>query len=186
MKLDNTSPYNENKLSTLGHIPWSTAKLDGYFFVGDPVVINAAPEVVWEIVKSIDRYNELSNGAITASLPEGELKVNNTISMKLYKDSIKGNFIPLSNEKISVVDNEKHILAWERKLPLDGGATERCQVLEPLDDGKKTKSYIALNVPGKIGFFTNMFLKQSIEDAFNLINNGIKEAAESSVTILRR
>jgi len=42
-------------------------------------------------------------------------------------------------------------------------------------------SYIALRVPGIVGFFSKCFLKSTIEDSFNQLNAGIKDQAEQSI-----
>lgn len=169
----------QNKQESLKHIPWVTDRPDGYYFVANPLDINATPDVVWNIVTKIDEYKNFSNGCIFASIPQGELKVNNTIHLVLYPNQCVGTFIPASDERISVVDNENHVVAWERALPF-GGATECYRVLEPLEGGNKTRSHIALKIPGSVGFFTHHLLKNKIEDAFNQVNQGIKTAAERS------
>ena len=167
----------QNKQESLKHIPWVTGRPDGYYFIASPLDINATPAAVWDMVKKIDGYNHFSKGSITASIPQGELKVNNTIHLVLYPNQCVGTFIPASDERISVVDNENHVVAWERALPF-GGTTECYRVLEPLDGGNKTRSYIALKIPSFVGFFTHHLLKNKIEDAFNLVNHGIKNEAE--------
>ena len=97
--------------------------------------------------------------------------------LELYKNACLGKLIPSSDETITVVDNDKHILGWSRRLP-DGSTTERYQVLESTDNGNKTKSSIALKMPGMFGFFTHAMLKNQIETAFNILNAGIKNNAE--------
>lgn len=164
-----------SKLSSSEHMPWIEGRT-GYLFQSTPVEINADPTTIWALVKDPNHYYEHSNGAIWAHV-EGEVAVHKKISFKLFKDKLVGKFIPRSNEKISAADDKALAIGWERKLPF-GGTTERYQVLEPSSDGTKTMSYIALKVPGIIGFFTNLVLKKTIESSFNELNSGIKESAE--------
>ena len=167
-----------NANDTINHIPWVTSKLTGYFFLAEPLIINASPDVVWSIVKDVEKYHDYSKGCLTASLPHGELKVDNAIHLVLYEGKPVGHFIPASMEKITVVDDQKHILAWQRPAPFHSGNTECYRVLKPVDDGKKTILYLALKIPGSAGFFTSALLKKRIEHAFNEVNEGIKAAAE--------
>lgn len=173
-----SSDTESSKHDTLRRIPWE-GKGKGYYFVAEPLVINAAPEVVWGLVKSVDQYHVFSNEAVQVSLPQGDIKVGNTIHFVLYKNQPIGKLIPESDEKISVLDDERHILAWERAVP-GGRRTESYRVLESLDEGRKTRSHIALRIPGCVGFFTSVLMKKKLEDTFNTINNGIKKAAEES------
>jgi hypothetical protein len=170
---------------SIKHMPWvKSKKSSAYYFQSEPLKINATPEVVWEVVKDIENYDKYSNGTIRAHV-DGEPQVNKTIALDLYKNQLLGIMIPSSKERISIVDNERKILGWERDLPLCSGTTERYQVLET-DDEQNTKSYIALKIPGRVGFFTNLVLKKPIEDAFNKINKGIKEAAEEKQQLLMK
>lgn len=162
--------------STLDHMPWiKNRKSSAKYFVGDSVEINASIDKVWEIVKDIENYHVYSNGKIIAHV-EGKPEVNKTISLQLYKKQKIGMFFPISRERISVVDEDKKVIGWERVLP-GGGITERYQVLKTTQEGK-TKSHIALKIPGTVGFFTNLTLKKWINDAFTEINRGMKKAAE--------
>ncbi len=163
------------KLSSSEHMPWVQGR-KGYLFQSTPVEINADPASIWTLVKDPNHYYEHSHGAVWAHV-DGEVAVPNNISLKLFKDKFVGNLIPRSDEKISTADDKAFALGWERKLPF-GGTTERYQVLEPSADGTKTMSYIALKVPGIIGFFTNLVFKKTIENSFNELNAGIKEEAE--------
>lgn len=162
------------------HMPWVKGRTDNArFFESKPIEIDATPEVVWEFVNDIENYDKYSKGKITAHVEDKDKQpeVNKTIAMDLYKDECLGKFIPTSRERISVVDEGKKTLGWERVLPANGGITERYQVLESIGDGHKTMSYIALKIPGAVGFFTGV-LKSSIESAFDEISKGIKAAAE--------
>jgi len=124
------------------------------------------------MIKNVGEYNHYSHGAVSTSLPDGPFAVNSTIRMVLYKDECVGKFIPASNEKITVLDEEKNIVAWEREIP-SGGSTECYRVLEPLDGGTRTRSHIALKIPGFVGFFTHGLLKEKIENAFIQVNHGM-------------
>lgn len=173
------------------HMPWVKRPKEStpcYFqfkpsyFQSGPREINASPDVVWEFVKDIENYDKYSNQTIVAHIEEKDKQpaVGKHISMTLYdKDCmvLSRAGIP-SVEKISVVDEQKKVIGWERELP-GGEVTERYQVLEPTDGGKKTRSYIALRIPGCVGFFTSP-LKGTIEKAFNEINKGIQKAAEDA------
>jgi len=140
------------------------------------------PKDAWKLVRSPERYYELSHGAVWAHV-NGEVAEKSSISFKLFKDKLKGKLIPQSYEVITKADDEKMTIGWERKLPF-AGTTERYQVLEATADGEQTLSYIALKVPGVIGFFTNCFLKSTIEQSFNDLSDGIKVRAEQSAGIV--
>lgn len=159
------------------NIPWVVGRPEGYLFAANPLEINASPSTVWEMIKNVGEYQHYSQGAVTASLPDGVFGVGATIHLVLYKDECVGKFIPSSDETISVVDEQNHIAAWERGLP-GGGHSECYRVLEPLENGARTRSHIALKIPGFAGFFTHGLLKDKIEHAFNQVNQGIKQAAE--------
>jgi hypothetical protein len=163
------------------HMPWVSRNKNDHFFQTPPLLINASPDLVWKIATDINNYYKLSSGIITAHIMEGELKVNNTITFKLYENTLLGILIPLSVEKISLVDEKNNAFGWERQLPLHSGMTERYQVLEPREGGKKTASFIALKIPSWIGFLTYVTLKKSIEYAFFKLNEGIKKAAENQL-----
>ncbi len=164
---------------SMDHMPWVSSRTNhAKYFFGNPVLIHASLDTVWEIVKDIENYTIYSKGKITAHV-DGIPEVNKTISLALYQNKMIGNFFPVSHERISIVDEKNKIIGWERIL--SGGAiTERYQVLEELKDGK-TNSYIALKIPGAVGFFTNLTLKKWINEAFTEINLGIKEAAEKKL-----
>lgn len=174
----------QSRKDAIKHIPWVVGRPDGYYFLADPLIIDAPPATVWELVKNVGEYHHYSHETIVASLPQGELKVGNTIHLVLYPRECVGKIIPASDERISVVDDEHHILAWERATPF-GGSTECYRVLEPVEDGKKTESFIALKIPGFTGFFTSHLLKSKIEGAFNQVNHGIKDEAERKEHSLR-
>ncbi|TAL61904.1 MAG: hypothetical protein EPN84_07200 [Legionella sp.] len=167
-----------DKLSSADHMPWEK-KNPGYIFQAKPLVINASPEKVWFDVRDPNTYYQHSQGAIWAHV-NGPVEVNASISFKIFKDKLIGKFIPQSYERICAVNDSKKIIGWKRVLPLGLGTTERFQVLEPSEDGQSTNSYIALRVPGLVGFFTNCFLRGTIESSFNELNNGIKQSAEHS------
>lgn len=169
---------SRNQDAPIKHMPWVKNRTDSAYYFQSEQKIDATPEVVWAFVKDIENYAKYSSGTITAHV-DGEPKVDKTIAMDLYKDQPLGKAIPTSRERISIVDEKHNIIGWERILPLGSGITERYQVLEPIEGGKKTMSYIALKIPGSVGFFTNLFLKKPIENAFDEINKGIKKAAEA-------
>lgn len=161
-------------LSSSDHMPWIKGR-QGYIFQSKPVCIDADRETVWNLVRNPNGYDQLSHGAIWAQV--SEVQVNKRISFKLFRHRAIGFFIPQSDEIITKVDPQETTIGWERKFPLVG-STERYQVLERTEDGR-TMSYIALKVPGIVGFFTNLFLKSTVEESFNALTDGIKVAAES-------
>lgn len=138
--------------------------------------IDANIETVWQVAKNVEDYNRLSNGAITAHI-EGPIMPGKTIQLWVYKDKFVGKFIPPSTETITIVDEDRKILAWMRKLP-DGKFTERYQFLEKISDNK-TRSTIVLYIPGLIGEITKHTLGETITKAFIELNDGIKKEAES-------
>lgn len=161
-------------LSSNDHMPWIQGRR-GYIFQSKPMRIDADRERVWQLVSKPNEYDQLSHGAVWAQV-NGEVLVNKRISFKLFRHRTIGFFIPQSDEIITKVDPQAKTIGWERKFPLLG-TTERYQVLEANEDGS-TMSYIALKVPGIVGFFTNLFLKSTIEESFNALTDGIKVAAE--------
>lgn len=158
-------------------VPWKYHYKNEYFFQTDPLLINAPLNVIWKIATDINNYHKLSGDAITAHLVQKEFKVNNTITFKLYKKTALSILIPSSVEKINLIDLNKKVFGWERRLPL-GDITERYQILEPIKDGKQTISFIVLKIPSWIGFFVSLILKKPIEEAFRKLNEGIKKEAE--------
>ncbi|KTD77161.1 hypothetical protein [Legionella waltersii] len=148
------------------------------YFFAKPVAINATTEEVWALEKDVKRYEQLSDHAVRARV-KGELEVDKTIQLDLHTNTFIGKLIPTSNERISVIDEKNKVLGWERKFPFIKSPTERYALLEEdPNDPNKTIAYIGLKVPRQIGFFTNLFLKYSIEHAFDKLNNGIKTEAE--------
>ncbi|HTM62931.1 MAG TPA: SRPBCC family protein [Gammaproteobacteria bacterium] len=172
---------SSQRCESFKQIPWVQGRSAGYYFAAKPLVINASPDAVWQAVKNVSDYSQYSNGALTASLNQGVLSVNNYIHLVLYANQAIGKFIPASDERISVVDDEHHVLAWERNLPLKSGFSECYRVLEPIDDGRATRSHVALKIPGMAGFFTHLFYKKEIENAFDRVNEGIKVAIEKKI-----
>ncbi len=148
---------------------------NSFEFSSGPIEINAPIESVWEIVKNVNDYNKLSKGAITAEI-DGPIAPGKKIKLSLYKDKIVGKIIPTSSETVSLVDENRKILAWIRKLP-DGHYTERYQLLEKVSD-HQTRSFIVLRIPGIVGSITKTTLGQLINNAFQELNFGIKSKAE--------
>ena len=163
--------------STYEHMPWINHK-KGYLFKTQPIEINASPAIVWAYVKDPNHYYQYSDGAVWAHV-DGPVAPQSPIVLKLFKDTWLGKLIPTSHEIISEVNDTNTTIGWQRPLPI-GGFTERYQVLEPSDDGKKTISYIALKIPGPVGFFSKVFMKGTIEKSFKELNEGIQDAAEDA------
>lgn len=148
---------------------------DGYVFSTPPLEIDADIETVWKVVKEVERYDEISDGAYIAHV-DGELEVGKKIELDVHSEGCVKK-LPHSSEEINALDDEYKLLGWQRKLPLTSNPTERYQLLEALPDNR-TKSYIALRVPGAIGFFTKVALKGTIETAFGKLHQGIKQESE--------
>lgn len=159
------------------HMPWINHK-KGYLFKTQTIEINASPAIVWAYVKDPNHYYQHSDGAVWAYV-DGPVAPQSPIALKLFKDTWMGKLIPTSYEIISAVDEANTTIGWQRQLPM-GGFTERYQLLEPSEDGKKTMSTIALKIPGPVGFFSKVFMKGTIEKSFKALNEGIQDAAESS------
>lgn len=173
-----TQDIEQDTSISFGHIPWVAGRPDGYYFTAVSLDINAPVQTVWDLVKNVGEYDNFSHGAVIASLPQGELKVGNSIRFVMYPYDLIGCFLPVSTEQISVVD-ERRVLAWERKVPFPfSGTTECYRVLEPLDEGRKTRLHNALKIPGWSGFFTHHLMGGKIKEAFNRVNQGIKDRAE--------
>jgi hypothetical protein len=160
-------------------ISWvKSGKGSHYIIQTDPLDINADVESVWRVVKRVAGYERLSHGEIIAHV-DGVLKPGKEIKFIIAKDKFVGSMIPQSDEMVTVVDDEKKVVGWERELP--GGAhTERYQVLEALSENK-TRSYIGLQMPGAIGFFAKTFLGDTIRHAFKALHEGIKEEVEGAL-----
>ena len=147
-----------------------------WVFYSGPIEINAPLETVWEISKDINSYERLSQGAITAYI-DGEIAIGKTIEFQLYKNDPIGKLIPTSYELVTNVDNDRKVLEWQKKLP-DGQYTIRWQFLHKLSE-TQTSSYIVLYIPGNAGKVTKKLLGDKIDYAFQLLNDGIKNEAES-------
>lgn len=143
-----------------------------------PLDIKADPEVIWEIVKDLNQYRHLSKGSVDAKI-EGVAASGKVFEIDLYKGQFAGWWFPHSRETLNVVDEEQKILGWERKLPFGDGYSQRYQILEKLPDNQGTRSYIALHIPGNVGFFAKKFHGKLIERAFGDLHQGIKQEAES-------
>lgn len=149
-----------------------------YIIRSVPLDVQADPEAVWAIVKDVERYGEFSQGAVTAHI-SNELSPGYPIELSLFSGRFVGHLIPDSTEDITIVDEEQKTLCWERALPFCSGRSQRFHMLETLPDNQGTRSYIALHLPGSAGFFTKKLMGGLIEDAFNALNEGIKQEAES-------
>lgn len=144
-------------------------------FKAEPIDIQANIEKVWQIVKKVEDYNRISNGAVTAHV-DGEVAPGKTILLQLYKDSCIGKFIPKSTEIITVVDDDQKILSWIRQIK-GSDYTERYQLLEKISDSK-TRSSIVVRIPGLFGKITKHTIGHIINDALNALNHGMKVEAE--------
>lgn len=159
------------------HLPWITEN-DGtqFSYRATPLIINAPIARVWEVVKQANQYGSMSDNAIIATV-DGAVEPGKAISFQVARDTWRGYFIPESHEHIHVVDEERKIIGWRRSLPLSG-YSERYHLLVPIDD-QHTLSYIALKVPGIVGFFTQI-LGSTLLDSFNKLHQGI--ARRSALT----
>ncbi len=153
----------------------NSEKISDVTYVAGPIEINAGIEKVWLVTKDVEKYNSISHGAVTVHV-DGEVVPGQIIKLSLYKDTCLGKLIPESNETITIVDNDRKMLAWMRELP-DGKFTERYQVLEKISENK-TRSTIVLRIPDPIGSITKATLGKVIDSALTELNNGIKHEAE--------
>lgn len=149
---------------------------EGYVYSAPPLEIDADIETVWEVVKDIEHYGDYSDGAYVAHV-EGELAVGKTIGLDVRgKGCVKQ--LPHSDEIINAIDDEHKIIGWKRDIKTLSEPTKRYQLLEPVAEGK-TKSYIAVRIPGWIGFLSKMpIIKDTIVSGFTELNQGIKQEAE--------
>ncbi len=145
--------------------------LNGHIYKTPPLLIHASPEMVWQHVIDIKNYEIYSKKVVRGHV-DGKPEAGKKIILTL---PALGKILQTSEEKISIVDHDKKVIGWERVLP-GGSVTERYQWLEETAEGE-TLSHIALSIPGWSGFFTKVF-KNTIEHAFDSINQGIKQASE--------
>jgi hypothetical protein len=153
-------------------------KTKGYTFFAQPVVINAPIDAVWALEKDVEHYEEFSDHAVRAHV-DGPVAIDKPIRLDMYTNECIGKIMSPSHERISVVDEERKVLGWERKLPLSK-PSERYAVLERSSDNpNQTVAYIGLKVPDITGFFSHLLFKRRIEKAFDRLNEGFKREAES-------
>lgn len=152
-------------------------KTKGHTFFAKPIVINAPIEAVWALEKDVEHYEDFSDHAVRAHV-DGPVAVGKNIRLDMYTNECIGKIMSPSHERISVVDEERKILGWERQLPLSK-PTERYAVLErSAENPDQTVAYIGLKVPGITGFFSHLLFKRRIEKAFDRLNEGFKKEAE--------
>lgn len=166
-------------VSQITAVKYEKKPTETVFNVG-PTLINANIEDVWRIVKNVEDYNRISHGAITTHV-DGPILAGKNITLELYKDKFVGKFIPKSTELVTVVDDERKVLVWIKKLP-DGKYTERYQMLEKISENQ-TRSSIVLKIPGLIGKVTKVSLAGIINSSLQELNEGIKAEAETNVAL---
>ncbi|STX51565.1 retinol dehydrogenase [Legionella busanensis] len=179
------TPKSTEKMLSLLNQALIKAKLNpinnsNYLFYSQPVDIKASGATIWKLMTDINHYKDISHAAIDAHL-EDNLVAGNSIKLKLFPDSNKGKLIPAVTEKITVVDEEAKILGWSLPLPQGLGCTQRYHVIEPINDNK-CHSYIVDHIPSAVGFFSNLFIRKTINESFTQLNHGFKERAESLET----
>jgi hypothetical protein len=168
---------NMNKPKTEKDLSWvKNRQGSGYTFFSNPITIHANIETVWNVVKDIPHYKRISNGAVDAHI-DGPVEAGTPIHLDLYPDEFRGKFIPQSHETISIVDENQKVIGWEREIPLTEKPTERYQVLEKISE-KETRSVIGLRIHGYAGFFTEIFMNNTVVESFTDLNNGIKAESE--------
>lgn len=80
--------------SSLDHMPWVSSRTkSAKYFVGEPVVIYASIDTVWNIVKDVENHVVYSKGKITTHV-DGLPAVDKTIALELYKHQFVGKFFP--------------------------------------------------------------------------------------------
>lgn len=175
-RIDNQLSSYSSMNKTPNNIHLDIKDTSPYLFRTEPLEIDANIEEVWSVIKNIENYNKLSEGAITAHV-NGAIEIGKKIELDLYKNKLVGKFIPHSSETITMVDNDKKVIGWQRELPGSNSHTERYHFLEKIGENK-TLSSIVLHIPGIIGLITNNLIHGMTVDAFNSLNAGIKKESE--------
>lgn len=170
----------ESRASTLAELDagW-VINDDGrqYVFKSEVIDIYARPEKVWELVKNLSRYHEFSKGKLAITLQD-ELQSGTQIKITLFQDEVLGRFLPVTTATVNIVNDADKILGWQRPLPFGSGHSDHYHVLQPLPDGRGVRSYDAVYIPGRAGFFTDKTIRRKFENAFTELNQGIKREAE--------
>lgn len=150
---------------------------DGIFVRAKTVDIDAPIETVWRIITDVNSYEQITHGEARAHM-DGPMQVGAPITLQVRPNSCTGTLMGPSKETIQVLDPKLHILAWTREVPLHMGHTERFQILVPMGD--KTRSFIALKLPGVVGLFTKATFGHTIEQSFNALQRAFKHEAQGA------
>lgn len=151
---------------------------DCNIFRSEIIDIEAPIDRVFALVKNLEDYGRMSNGAIEANVLDVSLMVGGRISLKVYPNTVVGKMMGTSIEEITHIDEDKKLISWSRGL-ISKRATDRKHVLIPLGPNL-TRSFITLNIPGPIGKMVSVMFKSTIEKAFDDLNRGIEREALSS------
>jgi hypothetical protein len=149
---------------------------DGTSNVLRPPVLDIAANIddVWAAVTDINRYVDLSGGAVEAHV-DGEPDIGKTISFRVHVN-FRSHFMGTSHETIIVNDPTLKVIGWSRAIPMSGARTERYHVLEAIGPNL-TRSYIGLKMPGRLGRMAEMLFGSTILQAFEALHEGIKAQA---------
>lgn len=137
------------------------------------IFINAPPLAVWKLIKSIERYEELSKGLIQAKADE----VSEGMRVDFWINLGKPFGVTHSKEQFGVIDEEVLAISWIRSLGF-GKQSERWQLVEPeMENG--SHYYTGLKIPGVVGKLVAMLkMDKQILRAFQVFAKGLKREAE--------
>lgn len=137
------------------------------------IEIDAPPRAVWEVLTDFDSYDEWNPTIeITGSPTEGE-RLEVVLSLPDRKPQP---FRP----KLLVVD-ESSELRWQGRLFVPGLYDgEHRFVLEPLDDGERTRLTHAETFRGVLVGFINRRIGDDIETGFERANEALKSRVEGT------
>lgn len=133
--------------------------------------IDAPTDVVWELVRDPNRYQEF-NRALTASIRRMAVGQTITLDIRMFGDALPAT---RSSEKIEIFDEELYVVSWKRDFGL-GQVTHRPQFLEAEDGG--THYYTALQLPKSFGWLVAGTVGGGIEGAFERFAAGLGDEAE--------
>ena len=150
--------------------------------------VDAPAEITWNVVKEVTNYNEMSQGKIRAKAPQ--LENGQPIDLWI---TLSGLFRPFghSKEVIYGLNDPEMRIAWIRKVNFLGkdyqndpegwvqNYSQRWQWV--VSTGPHSSRYFGyLAVPGAVGQFTQIQLKDDIQEAFDALADGIQKEAEKN------
>jgi hypothetical protein len=135
--------------------------------------IDAPPDVVWELVRDVNRYAEWS-ASITAVVDELVPDATIDLAIQLFDPPLG---MTRSEETVYVVDDEVRAVAWQRHFVLQQ-TTERWQVVVP--EGEGSRYYTALKFPRLLGSIMKVTLGARTLAAFEVFGAELEVEAEAS------